>query len=86
MLCQKVVTDKTPERTADYPSPGWASYVLLGLVFAGAVTGMMIMGYLADRIGRRKAMLFTLALTVAGSLGSAILPWGPDSAIYAIIW
>ncbi len=40
----------------------------MGLVFAGAVTGMMVMGYLADVIGRRKAMIFTLSLTVAGSV------------------
>ena len=61
-----------------YPEPAWAKFVLLGMVFAGAVLGMCVMGYLGDFIGRRKALIVTLLLTVLGSAGSALLPWGHD--------
>eukprot|EP00051_Salpingoeca_urceolata_P014577 m.185883 g.185883 ORF g.185883 m.185883 type:complete len:492 (-) comp18125_c1_seq3:85-1560(-) len=70
---------------SDYPPPGWVSYVLLGTVFAGTVVGMCVMGYLGDVLGRRMAMLVTMALTVAGSLGSALFAWGDTQAVYSII-
>ena len=43
------------------------------------------MGYIADLLGRRLAMITTLSLTVFGALFSAILPWGSTSTVYAII-
>ena len=58
-----------------FPEPEWSQYVLKGLVFAGSVVGMCVMGYLGDLIGRRKALLMTLAFTVIGSLGCALFPW-----------
>ena len=61
-----------------YPQPGFVKYTLLGLVFAGAASGMLFMGYLGDVIGVRKAMLFAQLLTIIGSLGCAVLPWGAD--------
>lgn len=69
----------------DFPEPTWAKYVLMGTVFAGAVVGMLTMGYLGDALGRRKALALTLSLTVLGSLGSAILPWGSAEMVYGII-
>jgi MFS family permease len=69
----------------DFPEPTWAKYVLMGTVFAGAVVGMLTMGYLGDALGRRKALALTLSLTVLGSLGSAILPWGSAEVVYGII-
>lgn len=69
----------------DYPEPTWAKYLLMGTVFAGAVVGMLTMGYLGDAMGRRKALALTLSLTVLGSLGSAILPWGSAEVVYSII-
>ena len=35
-----------------YIEPSWASNVILGLVFAGAVCGMGVMGRLGDLLGR----------------------------------
>lgn len=70
---------------ADFPVPGWVNYVLLGVVFAGAVVGMSVMGYLADYWGRRPALLFTLGLTFVGAFGSAVLDWGSSGTIYALL-
>jgi MFS family permease len=50
----RVLQDDDGGGVADFPAPPWVNYVLFGLVFAGAVAGMAGMGYLADRIGRRK--------------------------------
>lgn len=71
--------------TVDYPEPEWASYVLLGVVFVGAVCGMLVMGYLGDLIGRRRAMVVTLTLNVVGALGSGLLSWGSTGTIYIIL-
>jgi PHS family inorganic phosphate transporter-like MFS transporter len=69
-----------------FTEPDWATYVLKGLVFAGSVFGMCVMGYLGDLIGRRKAMLTTLFFTVIGSLGCALFPWGyDDNVIFAVM-
>eukprot|EP00052_Salpingoeca_macrocollata_P012287 m.95147 g.95147 ORF g.95147 m.95147 type:complete len:475 (-) comp18413_c0_seq1:65-1489(-) len=79
------VTKNHPELHADYPPPDWVHYTLLGLVFAGAVCGMCLLGYLGDFLGRHRAMLVTLGLTVFGALGSAVLSWGSPQTIYAVI-
>ena len=68
-----------------YPEPGWVKLTLLGAVFAGALVGMTVMGYLGDLIGRRRAMLLTLALVVGGALASAALSWGSLDGLYAVI-
>eukprot|EP00035_Acanthoeca_spectabilis_P023853 m.451240 g.451240 ORF g.451240 m.451240 type:complete len:448 (-) comp20118_c0_seq1:6-1349(-) len=68
-----------------YPEPTWAKMALLGTVFAGAVCGMVFLGMIGDLIGRRAGMLLTLGLTVTGSLGAAVLPWGTDSSIYSVL-
>lgn len=64
-----------------FPQPSWAKYSLKGVVFAGTIVGMCVMGYLGDLLGRKRAMIFTLALTVLGALGCALFPWGyhPDT-------
>eukprot|EP01059_Diplonema_ambulator_P006895 TRINITY_DN1646_c0_g1_i2.p1 TRINITY_DN1646_c0_g1~~TRINITY_DN1646_c0_g1_i2.p1 ORF type:complete len:510 (+),score=152.56 TRINITY_DN1646_c0_g1_i2:77-1531(+) len=71
--------------SGDYPEPYWAKMTLLGAVFAGAVIGMLTMGYLGDLLGRRKAMLITLSFVVLGALGSALFPWGSADAIYGVL-
>eukprot|EP01059_Diplonema_ambulator_P006894 TRINITY_DN1646_c0_g1_i1.p1 TRINITY_DN1646_c0_g1~~TRINITY_DN1646_c0_g1_i1.p1 ORF type:complete len:485 (+),score=149.01 TRINITY_DN1646_c0_g1_i1:75-1529(+) len=71
--------------SGDYPEPNWAKMTLLGAVFAGAVIGMLTMGYLGDLLGRRKAMLITLSFVVLGALGSALFPWGSADAIYGVL-
>lgn len=46
---------------------------------------MITMGYLGDRIGRRRGMVATQALVVVGALSSALLTWGPPKDVYAIL-
>eukprot|EP00051_Salpingoeca_urceolata_P016761 m.224672 g.224672 ORF g.224672 m.224672 type:complete len:497 (-) comp18772_c0_seq3:22-1512(-) len=79
------LSDDDDKLTADFPEPAWANYVLLGSVFAGAVVGMCLMGYLGDVLGRKKAMLTTVALTVIGALSAALLPWGNTQSVYSLI-
>jgi hypothetical protein len=47
----KCTTNCSPDRPL-YKEPPWASDVILGLVFAGAVVGMGVMGRLGDILGR----------------------------------
>ena len=69
----------------DYTEPPWAKYALLGTVFAGAMTGMIGIGALGDALGRRLGMTTTLALVVAGALGSALLPWGDGDTLFGVL-
>jgi len=64
--------------------------VILGVVFAGAVVGMGGMGYLGDIMGRKRAYCLTMFFIVLGSLGAAVLPWGPahdttDNSVFMIL-
>ena len=74
-----------PQTTPDYPEPDWLKYSLLGVVFVGNVIGMVSFGRYVDQVGPRKAMLTTLGFVLAGSVGSALLPFGSPSMIYFII-
>jgi len=62
----------------------WQKGTISSLVFAGAVVGQLTMGYAGDMLGRRKAMMLTNSLTVAGAIGSAVA-WGPASTLYPVI-
>ena len=47
---------------------------------------MCLMGYLGDAIGRQRALIVTLSLTVLGALGCALFPWSYDpNIVYAVI-
>lgn len=65
------------------PPPAWVKYSLLGAVFAGALVGMTVMGYLGDVLGRRRAMLVTLSLVVLGVLTTALGAWG--DSLYLVL-
>ena len=67
-----------------FAPPGWVAYVLLGAAFIGAVLGMVVMGYLGDLLGRRRAMVLTLAFQAGGALGGALLTWGSAERIYTV--
>ncbi len=67
-----------------FAPPGWVHYVGLGTVFVGAVLGMLGMGYLGDVLGRKRAMVFTLCLQVAGAVACSLLTWGSVSTIYTV--
>lgn len=77
--------DNTAGLVSDFPEPAWAHFALLGLVFVGAMIGMIGMGWVGDVLGRRAGMVLTLSLVVAGALASALLPWGPPEVLYSIL-
>lgn len=53
------------------------SAVITSIVLAGAVIGMLTMGFAGDRFGRGKAMVITNCLTALGALGCALFAWKP---------
>jgi MFS family permease len=67
-----------------YAPPAWVHFVALGAVFAGATLGMFTMGYLGDLLGRQRAMVCTMAIQVAGALGSAALSVGGATSTYGL--
>lgn len=79
------VPDGATDMVGDYPEPSWAAHALLGTVFAGAVAGMISMGYIGDHIGRRKGMVLTLSFVVVAALASALLTWGSSDSVYGVL-
>ncbi len=67
-----------------FAPPKWVHYVGLGAIFVGAVLGMLGMGYLGDTLGRKRAMVFTLCLQVAGAIACSLLTWGSVNTIYTV--
>lgn len=63
----------------------WVSSVATSTVFAGAIAGQLMMGYIGDVFGRSIAMLITLLMVFFSSLASALLPFGPAEQIYGTI-
>eukprot|EP00039_Didymoeca_costata_P029536 m.25069 g.25069 ORF g.25069 m.25069 type:complete len:470 (-) comp7672_c0_seq2:27-1436(-) len=68
-----------------YKEPKWADYTILSIVFVGMISGMSVMGYLGDFLGRQRATILTLSFTVGGALGSAVLPWGGNQSVFAVL-
>ena len=66
-----------------YPRTDAESALLKSVVFAGAITGQLTMGYAGDALGRRRAMLLTNTISAVGAAGTALFTWGPN--IYAIM-
>lgn len=62
-----------------------ASAELTSLVAAcslgGAILGQLTFGYVGALLGRKKAMILTLLLSIAGAAASALLPYG-DAHVY----
>merc|ERR1740130_1098909 len=69
-------------REPAYPRTLTQSSVLKSLVFAGAITGQLTMGFAGDVLGRRRAMLLTNSFSVLGALGSALFTWGSPTSVY----
>lgn len=67
-----------------FAQPEWVHYVGLGAIFVGAVLGMLVMGYLGDALGRKRAMVFTLGIQVAGAVACSLLTWGSVETIYTV--
>ena len=60
-----------------YPVPGdfhlsWQSSLLTSSSLVGALCGQLGLGYAADRLGRRRLLLISGALTTLGCVGSAL--------------
>ena len=68
-----------------YPRSTAESSLLKSLVFAGAITGQLTMGFAGDVLGRRRALLLTNTFSILGALGSALFTWGEPSMLYAIM-
>eukprot|EP00466_Bigelowiella_natans_P006741 jgi/Bigna1/86371/estExt_fgenesh1_pg.C_100061 len=69
----------------EYKQNEWIKELLKGVVFAGAITGQLLMGYVGDLMGRNKAMFITILFAGAGALGSSIFSWGDRFSVYGII-
>lgn len=67
-----------------YQQPHWVHYWAKPVIFAGAVIGMLVMGYLGDLIGRKRAMVMTMAIQVFGALGCALFTFGSAQTIYVV--
>eukprot|EP00301_Raphidiophrys_heterophryoidea_P009152 c13487_g1_i1.p1 GENE.c13487_g1_i1~~c13487_g1_i1.p1 ORF type:complete len:442 (-),score=90.50 c13487_g1_i1:179-1504(-) len=63
----------------------WEESISLCVVFAGAVFGQLLFGYVGDWLGRNKAMFLTNLFCVIGALGSAVLSWGQGTTLYVLI-
>lgn len=74
-----------PNAPPSLVEPAWAKHALLGVAFAGAMAGMVAMGYIGDRIGRRRGMIMTLAFVVSGALGAALLTWGDADTFFGML-
>ena len=48
-------------------------------------SGMVGLGYVGDAVGRNQAMVITLSVMAAGALLSGLLPWGSDTAVWALL-
>jgi PHS family inorganic phosphate transporter-like MFS transporter len=68
--------------------PAWSSSLLTSTVFLGSITGMLVLGYAGDAIGRESAMSISLSMMLSGALASALLSWGglQSTAILVAIW
>lgn len=64
---------------------GWVLSTAEAMVFVGAITGQLSMGYLGDALGRSPALKITLSCVGIGALGSGLLSLGDATSIYAVI-
>lgn len=64
---------------------GWIHGTSTAVIFIGAIIGQLVMGYVGDVMGRSKALILTVTLSVFSSLFSATIPSGSPSEIYSII-
>jgi PHS family inorganic phosphate transporter-like MFS transporter len=68
-----------------YPQTKLEQSLLLCVVFAGAVFGQLIFGYIGDWVGRNRATFLTNFFCVLGAAGSAIFTGGNTHLLYISI-
>lgn len=83
MLSHKDLTGRNV--IPDYPEPEWVHEMLHSGVFIGSIVGMLLMGYLGDIIGIKRALIVTNSLIVIGALSSALLSWGTPETVWSVI-
>lgn len=69
----------------DGEQAAWVTTSASAMVFIGAITGQLTMGYAGDLFGRNAAMKFTLSLVVFGAIMSAAASQGSPTAKYIVI-
>lgn len=63
----------------------WIAGTATAVIFAGAITGQLTMGYIGDILGRNAAFVLTLSLCAFGAAASAACSYGSAEEIYGII-
>jgi len=63
----------------------WIAGTATAVIFAGAITGQLTMGYIGDVLGRNAAYVLTLSLCAFGAVASAAFSYGSSEEIYGII-
>lgn len=67
------------------PTPSMHAVVLAGAL-SGCIVGMLLLGYIGDRIGRGKAMGLTLTTVLFGALGCSTFVVGDHMFMQLAIW
>ena len=49
------------------------------------IVGMLVLGYVGDILGRRRAMAITITIMMFGAFGSCLLTWGDETAVYVLV-
>lgn len=65
-----------------HSNPVWLVSYLDVSIFAGAIIGMLTMGYLGDAMGRSRGYIITLRITALGVLASGLVSFGSKDAVY----
>lgn len=66
--------------------PSWAKSAGSSAALWGSVVGMLVLGYIGDRIGRAKAMTLTLSLVAVGAVATATLSIGAWRFQLLVLW
>lgn len=83
-LAKLVMSSSTYLPVALYPVPKWTDNVLEGIVFVGAMIGMIVMGRVGDVVGRPKAMRLTLIMAALGAVIPACAVGDPN-VVYGLV-
>lgn len=71
---ETIYTPSLPDIARAFATSDTLAELTLGVFFLGFAFGVLIWGYVADRIGRRPTMLIGLAIYLMGSLGCCLSP------------
>lgn len=85
LIMASTVCTTTAANCKDDVQDIWIAGTATAVVFAGAITGQLSMGYIGDIIGRNAAYVLTMSLCVIGAAASAVCSYGTAEEIYGII-